>query len=89
MSEQSRPRRLLPMRQLTLIAVYWFGINAVWGGYEWFGQAQIELIAGEAARGLTTGVLETLGAMVAIDPTAAATQVATNTAPKSMPARST
>jgi MFS family permease len=65
-SEQSRPRRLLPMRQLTLIAVYWFGINAVWGGYEWFGQAQIELIVGEAARGLTTGVLETLGAMVAI-----------------------
>ena len=66
MSDETRPRRLLPLRQLTLIAVYWFGINAVWGGYEWFGQAQIELIVGEAARGLTTGVLETLGALVAI-----------------------
>jgi MFS family permease len=66
MSQESRPRALLPMRQLALISVYWFGINAVWGGYEWFGQAQVELIVGEASRGLVTGVLETLGALVAI-----------------------
>jgi MFS family permease len=66
MSASTRPQTLLPLRQLTLISVYWFGINAVWGGYEWFGQAQIELIVGESARGLTTGVLETLGALVAI-----------------------
>ncbi|MGD8487015.1 MAG: MFS transporter [Chloroflexota bacterium] len=66
MSESARPKALLPVRQLTLMAAYWFGINAVWGGYEWFGQAQIELIVGESARGLTTGVLETLGALVAI-----------------------
>jgi MFS family permease len=61
-----RPTRLLPWKQLALISVYWLGINMVWGGYEWFGQAQIELMVGEGARGLTTAVLETLGALVAI-----------------------
>jgi MFS family permease len=62
----SRPTTLLPLRQLGVISVYWFGINAVWGGYEWFGQEQIQLIVGVDARGLTTGILELLGAVVAI-----------------------
>ena len=44
-----RPKTLLPLRQLALISVYWFGINAVWGGYEWFGQTQVELIVGRDA----------------------------------------
>jgi MFS family permease len=57
---------MLPTAQLVLISVYWFGINAVWGGYEWFGQAQIELLAGASLRGTTTGILELLGAFVAI-----------------------
>jgi MFS family permease len=62
----TRPTALLPWKQLGLISIYWFGINAVWGGYEWFGQAQIELIVGVGSRGLATGILETLGALVAI-----------------------
>ena len=66
MSQDTRPRALLPMRQLALISVYWFGINAVWGGYEWFGQTQVELIVGQGSRGLTIGLLEGLGALVAI-----------------------
>ena len=66
MSEPTRPTRLLPLRQLGLISVYWFGINAVWGGYEWFGQTQVELIVGQDSRGLTIGLLEALGALVAI-----------------------
>jgi MFS family permease len=65
-SEQDRPRRLLPVRQLTLIAVYWFGINAVWGGYEWFGQAQIELMVGQGTRGLTMGLIEAVGGLIPI-----------------------
>ena len=66
MSQQARPRALLPLRQLALISVYWFGINAVWGGYEWFGQTQVELLAGQGSRGLTIGLIEALGALIPI-----------------------
>jgi hypothetical protein len=62
----TRPKALLPMRELGLIAVYWFGINAVWGGYEWFGQTQIELIVGRESRGLTMGVVEAIGGLIPI-----------------------
>jgi MFS family permease len=62
----TRPTVLLPATQLFLMSAYWFGINAVWGGYEWFGQAQVELLAGTPARGTVTGILELLGALVAI-----------------------
>jgi MFS family permease len=61
-----RPARLLPLRQLGLISVYWFGINAVWGGYEWFGQTQVELLVGRDSRGLTIGLVEAIGALVPI-----------------------
>jgi MFS family permease len=64
--ERFRPGALLPVRQLVLISVYWFGINAVWGGYEWFGQTQVELLAGRDARGLTNGLIEGLGALIPI-----------------------
>ena len=66
MNGSPRPTRLLPIRQLAIISVYWFGINAVWGGYEWFGQTQVELIVGQDSRGLTIGLLEALGALVPI-----------------------
>lgn len=65
-ADVTRPTALLPTAQLVLMSAYWFGINAVWGGYEWFGQAQVELLAGTPARGTVTGVLELLGALVAI-----------------------
>ena len=61
-----RPGALLPVRQLVLIAAYWFGINAVWGGYEWFGQTQVELMVGRDARGMVNGLMEGLGALVAV-----------------------
>jgi Na+/melibiose symporter-like transporter len=66
--EPTRPRAAvpLPLAQLVLMSAYWFGINAVWGGYEWFGQAQLELLAGVASRGTVSGTLELLGALVAI-----------------------
>ncbi len=62
----TRPTTLLPWKQLGLISVYWFGINAVWGGYEWFGQTQVELMVGRNDRGLAIGIIESLGALVAI-----------------------
>ena len=61
-----RPAALLPFRQLALMAAYWFGINAVWGGYEWFGQTQVELMVGRDARGTVNGLMEGLGALVAV-----------------------
>src|SRR3989304_1995971 len=61
-----RPTALLPLRQLAVISVYWFGINAVWGAYEGFGQKQLELIVGRASVGSVMGILEFLGALVAI-----------------------
>ena len=62
----TRPSALLPWSRLGLLAVYWFGINAVWGAYEGFGQKQVELIVGEDSVGVTLGILELLGALVAI-----------------------
>ena len=47
----ARPTTLLPGRQLAVIAVYWFGLNAVWGAYEGFGQKQVELIVGRGSAG--------------------------------------
>lgn len=62
----SRPTSLLPRRQLALISVYWFGINAVWGAYESFGQKQVELIVGKASVGTVMGALEFLAALIPI-----------------------
>jgi MFS family permease len=64
--EQGRPAALLPWTQLGLISVYWFGINAIWGAYEGFGQKQIELIVGRGSVGSVMGPLELLGGLVAI-----------------------
>ncbi len=61
-----RPTAMLPSRQLGLISIYWFGINAVWGAYEGFGQKQIELIVGKGSVGSVMGPLELLGGLVAI-----------------------
>jgi MFS family permease len=61
-----RPTRLLPTRELALIAAYWFGISAIWGGYEQFGQKQLQLIAGDASKGVTIAVLEFVGALIAV-----------------------
>ncbi len=62
----------LPWRQLFVMSVYWFGIQAIWGGYETFGQEQVKLMVGEESKGLAIGLIESLGAMVAlvVQPTA-------------------
>jgi MFS family permease len=62
----SRPTGLLPRSQLLAISIYWFGINALWGGYEIFGQHRVEEIVGVATRGEVLGYLEFAAALVAI-----------------------
>jgi MFS family permease len=64
--EGQRPTRALPWRQLATISVYWFGMQAIWGGYEIFGQEQTKLLFGAEGKGLATGLIETMGAMVAL-----------------------
>ena len=58
--------RLLPRSQLLSISVYWFGINAVWGGYEIFGQHKVEELVGVGTRGATLGNVELAAALVAV-----------------------
>ena len=65
-SRGTRPTARLPWRQLAIISVYWFGISAIWGGYETFGQRQIELIVGRTPSGIVTGFLELLGGLMAV-----------------------
>jgi MFS family permease len=62
----TRPVALLPWKQLGLISVYWLGVNAVWGGYEWFGQAQVELMVGQGSRGLVMGIIEAIGGLIPV-----------------------
>ena len=54
------------MGQLVAISVYWFGINALWGGYEIFGQYKVESLVGTATRGTTMGLLELLVGVIAV-----------------------
>jgi len=64
--EETRPTLHLPWRQLLTITVYWFGIQAIWGGYEQFGQKQLELMVGRGSVGVAMAILELMGALVAI-----------------------
>src|SRR5262245_42758489 len=62
----ARPTARLPSRELLTLTMYWFGISAMWGGYELFGQQQVEVFTGVETRGTTLGVMELAAAMVAI-----------------------
>lgn len=57
---------LLPRGQLLAISTYWFGINALWGGYEIFGQWKVERLVGVETRGETIGYVEFGAALVAV-----------------------
>ncbi len=70
--DTSRTTVRLPWREVFMISIYWFGIQAIWGGYETYGQEQVKWMVGDAGKGLTIGVIESLGAMIAlvVQPTA-------------------
>lgn len=61
-----RPMTLLPMRQLVTISAYWLGISALWGGYEIYGQQKVEQLVGVEHRGMFTGPMELIAALIAI-----------------------
>jgi MFS family permease len=64
--ESARPTEAIPMRYLVLISVYWFGLSAVWGGYEQFGQKQVQLLVGDEFKGTAIAGLEMIGALIAM-----------------------
>jgi MFS family permease len=66
MADDERPKALLTGRQLGLISAYWFGISAIWGGYEQFGQKQVELIVGFHSKGTAVAILELVGGLIAL-----------------------
>jgi Na+/melibiose symporter-like transporter len=57
---------LLPRSQLLAVSVYWLGINALFGGYEIFGQQRVKEIVGDVGRGRSIGAVELTAALVAI-----------------------
>ena len=61
-----RPTRLLPRGQLVTISIYWLGISALWGGYEIYGQQKVEQLVGIEHRGIFTGPMELIAALIAI-----------------------
>lgn len=66
-TDVQRPSLRLPWTQLAIISVYRFGMSAIWGGYEQFGQKQVELIVGADRVGISLGLLELVGALIASD----------------------
>jgi MFS family permease len=62
----ARPTQRLPWLQLLQISIYWFGINAIWGGWEVLNQEKVPALFGELATGRAMFPVELLGALIAI-----------------------
>jgi MFS family permease len=62
----ARPTAHLPWSQLVQISIYWFGINAVWGGWEVLNQEKVPALFGEQMTGRAMFPIELLAAVVAI-----------------------
>ena len=62
----ARPTQRLPWAQLLQISIYWFGINAIWGGWEVLNQEKVPALFGELAAGRAMFPVELLGAAIAI-----------------------
>ena len=62
----ARPTLRLPWSQLLQISIYWFGINAVWGGWEVLNQERVPELFGESMTGRAMFPIELLMALVAI-----------------------
>lgn len=67
-----RPVARLPLRQLLHLSLYWFGINAIWGGWEIIGQERMPRLVDPAAAGRLMGLMEVTAviAAIAVQPTA-------------------
>ncbi len=62
----ARPIQRLPWRQLFQLSLYWFGLNAIWGGWEILNQERVPLLAGEDFAGRAMFLVELPMALVAI-----------------------
>ncbi len=61
-----RPTERLPLLQLLQLSVYWFGISAIWGGWEVIGQARMDDIVGKEFAGRALALMDLAGAVVAL-----------------------
>ena len=66
-----RPTETLPVRQLVQIALYWLGINAIWGGMSLFVPQRIDALVGpgEAGRFVALQAVITMIMAAAVQPT--------------------
>lgn len=60
-----RPTTPLAWGSLIQISIYWFTLNAIWGGFELFQQERTEELLGAEAR-LAVGVMDILAAPIAL-----------------------
>lgn len=60
-----RPTSPLALTSLLQISVYWFALNAIWGGFELFQQERTGEMLGQEAR-LAVGVMDVLAAPIAM-----------------------
>ena len=65
-AEIGRPTERLPLLQLLQLSVYWFGISAIWGGWEVIGQARMDDIVGKEFAGRALALMDLAGAVVAL-----------------------
>jgi MFS family permease len=60
-----RPTTPLSLATLLQISIYWFALNAIWGGFELFQQERTGQLLGQEAR-LAVGVMDMLAAPIAM-----------------------
>jgi Na+/melibiose symporter-like transporter len=61
-----RPTRRLPVRQLVQLSIYWFGINAIWGGLNIVLQERVPPLAPPGESGRFLAFLDLFAVVVAV-----------------------
>jgi MFS family permease len=63
---EGRPVDRLPIRQLYQLSVYWFGINAIWGGLNIVLQERVPPLAGPGEGGRFLAIIDIFAVIVAV-----------------------
>ena len=61
-----RPTLRLPLRQLYQLSIYWFGINAIWGGINIVLQERVPDLVGPGEAGRALALLDGFAVLIAI-----------------------
>jgi MFS family permease len=61
-----RPTLRLPLRQLYQLSIYWFGINAIWGGINILLQERVPDLVGPGEAGRALALMDTFAVLIAI-----------------------